>query len=50
MDSTWRLWDVEKSEEILLQEGHVEDVHAISFHSDGSLVATGYYLIFLHCL
>jgi U4/U6 small nuclear ribonucleoprotein PRP4 len=40
-DGTWRLWDVESTQELLLQEGHAKEVYAISFQSDGSLVATG---------
>ena len=40
-DGTWRLWDVEARKELLLQEGHSKEVYAISFQSDGSLVATG---------
>ncbi len=41
-DGTWRLWDVETTQELLLQEGHAREVYAISFQCDGSLVATGY--------
>lgn len=40
-DGTWRLWDVERAEELLLQEGHAKEVYALSFQCDGSLVATG---------
>ncbi len=40
-DRTWRLWDVERSQEIMLQEGHSKEAYAIAFHPDGSLVATG---------
>lgn len=39
-DETWRLWDLERKEEILLQEGHVAPVFGASFHPDGSLLAT----------
>ena len=39
-DETWRLWDIERREELLLQEGHVSGVFAVAFHPDGSLVAT----------
>jgi len=39
-DATWRLWDVEKKKEILLQEGHSRPTYGIAFHPDGSLVAT----------
>ena len=40
-DKTWRLWNIEKKKEILLQEGHEAPVHPLSFQSDGSLIATG---------
>lgn len=40
-DTTWRLWDVEKSIEVQLQEGHSKEVYSLSFHKDGSLVCTG---------
>eukprot|EP00612_Vaucheria_litorea_P004666 CAMPEP_0171467112 /NCGR_PEP_ID=MMETSP0945-20130129/9735_1 /TAXON_ID=109269 /ORGANISM="Vaucheria litorea, Strain CCMP2940" /LENGTH=440 /DNA_ID=CAMNT_0011995483 /DNA_START=240 /DNA_END=1562 /DNA_ORIENTATION=- len=40
-DHTWRLWDVETGEQLLLQDGHIKEVYAISFQGDGSLVATG---------
>lgn len=40
-DGTWRLWDVEKGLELLLQEGHARQVYAIAFQCDGSLVASG---------
>lgn len=36
-DKTWRLWDVEVGEEVLLQEGHSRGVYCVSFHPDGSL-------------
>ena len=39
-DETWRLWDVGKKQELLLQEGHIGPVFAIAVHPDGSLVAT----------
>jgi U4/U6 small nuclear ribonucleoprotein PRP4 len=41
-DGTWRLWDVEKSQELLLQEGHSKEVYALAFQNDGALVASGY--------
>lgn len=41
-DGTWRLWDVEMTQELLMQEGHSREVYAISFQGDGSLVASGY--------
>ena len=40
-DFTWRLWDVETSTELLLQDGHSKECNAIDFHHDGSLVLTG---------
>ncbi|EPT30482.1 WD domain, G-beta repeat-containing protein [Toxoplasma gondii ME49] len=39
-DETWRLWDVEKQQELLLQEGHAAAVYGVSIHPDGSLIAT----------
>lgn len=39
-DETWRLWDVETQEEILLQEGHSAPVYAVCFHPDGSIAVT----------
>ena len=30
-DKTWRLWDVETGQEVLLQEGHSRAVYAIAF-------------------
>ncbi|KAF4654027.1 U4/U6 small nuclear ribonucleoprotein Prp4 [Perkinsus chesapeaki] len=39
-DDTWRLWDVERQEEILLQEGHDHPVFGLAVHPCGSLVAT----------
>lgn len=41
-DGTWRLWDVETTTELLLQEGHAKEVYTIAFQCDGSLAATGY--------
>jgi U4/U6 small nuclear ribonucleoprotein PRP4 len=40
-DFTWRLWDVETSTELQLQDGHIRECNAIDFHQDGSLTATG---------
>jgi len=40
-DKTWRFWDIEKTKELLLQEGHEAYVHPLSFQCDGSLIATG---------
>lgn len=39
-DGTWRLWDVEHGQELLLQDGHAKDLSAIAFHPDGSLAMT----------
>jgi U4/U6 small nuclear ribonucleoprotein PRP4 len=41
-DTSWRLWDAETSQELLLQEGHSKEVFAIGFQDDGALVATAY--------
>ncbi|RHY86269.1 hypothetical protein DYB37_003155 [Aphanomyces astaci] len=40
-DHTWRLWDVERGTELLLQEGHYREVYAIACQGDGALCATG---------
>jgi U4/U6 small nuclear ribonucleoprotein PRP4 len=45
-DTTWRLWDVTTSKELLLQEGHSKEVYAVEFQNDGALVASGYGIIF----
>eukprot|EP01091_Cochliopodium_minus_P016705 TRINITY_DN6334_c0_g1_i1.p1 TRINITY_DN6334_c0_g1~~TRINITY_DN6334_c0_g1_i1.p1 ORF type:complete len:479 (-),score=124.96 TRINITY_DN6334_c0_g1_i1:37-1473(-) len=39
-DCTWRYWDIERREEIFIQEGHAKSVYGISFQCDGSLVGT----------
>ena len=39
-DETWRLWDIERREELLLQEGHIAPVFGLCFHPHGSLLAT----------
>jgi U4/U6 small nuclear ribonucleoprotein PRP4 len=41
-DTTWRLWDVNTSQELLLQEGHSKEVYSVEFQHDGALVASGY--------
>lgn len=46
-DTTWRLWDVDTSKELLLQEGHSKEVYSVEFQDDGALVASGYVLIYL---
>jgi U4/U6 small nuclear ribonucleoprotein PRP4 len=40
-DHSWRLWDVETNQEmLLLQDGHWKEVYGVGFHPDGSLCAT----------
>lgn len=46
-DTTWRLWDVNTTTELLLQEGHSKEVYAIEFQNDGALVASGFVAKFL---
>jgi U4/U6 small nuclear ribonucleoprotein PRP4 len=41
-DMTWKLWDVETGDELLLQEGHSREVHTIAFQNDGALALTGF--------
>ena len=41
-DTTWRLWDVNMAQELLLQEGHSKEVYSVEFQDDGALVASGY--------
>jgi U4/U6 small nuclear ribonucleoprotein PRP4 len=40
-DYSWRLFDLNHGEEILLQDGHIKECSALAFHPDGSLVMTG---------
>jgi U4/U6 small nuclear ribonucleoprotein PRP4 len=40
-DTTWRLWDVTTSKELLLQEGHSKEVYSVEFQDDGALIASG---------
>jgi len=41
-DGTWRLWDVERSTELLLQEGHSKELYSIAMQPhDGALIASG---------
>lgn len=40
-DTTWRLWDVNTAQELLLQEGHSKEVYSVEFQNDGALVASG---------
>ena len=47
-DTTWRLWDINTSKEILLQEGHSREVYAVEFQDDGALAASAYvYILYL---
>ncbi|CBZ52036.1 putative U4/U6 small nuclear ribonucleoprotein [Neospora caninum Liverpool] len=39
-DETWRFWDIETQQELLLQEGHAAAVYGVSIHPDGSLIVT----------
>jgi U4/U6 small nuclear ribonucleoprotein PRP4 len=39
-DHTWRLWDIETGQNLLLQDGHWKECYGIGFHPDGSLCAT----------
>ncbi|KAH9074721.1 U4/U6 snRNP-specific spliceosomal protein [Lactarius deliciosus] len=39
-DTTWRLWDVNTSKELLLQEGHSKEVYTVEFQDDGALAAS----------
>ena len=39
-DGTWRLWDVETSKELLMQEGHAKEVFTVACQGDGSLIAS----------
>lgn len=40
-DKTWRLWDIQTQQELLLQEGHSREVYCIAFHCDGALLCSG---------
>ena len=37
-DKTWRLWDIETKKELMLQEGHSNQVYPLSFQDDGALL------------
>jgi WD40 repeat protein len=39
-DYTWRLWDLETGQNLLLQDGHAREVFGLAFHVDGSLCCT----------
>ena len=38
---TWRLWDVARAQELMLQEGHSREVYTVDFQCDGALVGSG---------
>eukprot|EP00915_Cephaloidophora_sp_WS-2016_P004010 GHVH01005408.1.p3 GENE.GHVH01005408.1~~GHVH01005408.1.p3 ORF type:complete len:252 (+),score=34.02 GHVH01005408.1:3231-3986(+) len=40
-DGTWRMYDVVREKEILIQEGHSMEVCSLAVHPDGSLLASG---------
>ena len=40
-DCTWRQWNIETGECLLIQDGHGKSIYGLSIHPDGSLVATG---------
>ncbi|RYH18869.1 WD40 repeat domain-containing protein [archaeon] len=40
-DFSWRLWDMQTGSQLLLQDGHVKDCTALSFHVDGSILVSG---------
>jgi WD40 repeat protein len=48
-DHTWRLWDIEKGIELLLQDGHYREVYGIGFHPDGSMCSTTDYGGIVQC-
>lgn len=39
-DASFRLWDVERGEELLLQDGHAREVMGLDFQCDGSVAVT----------
>jgi U4/U6 small nuclear ribonucleoprotein PRP4 len=39
-DRTWRLWDIQTSKSLLIQDGYAREVYACAFHPDGSLLCT----------
>ncbi|KAH3687574.1 hypothetical protein WICPIJ_001435 [Wickerhamomyces pijperi] len=39
-DKTWRLWDINASQELLLQESHSKEVFALDFNGDGQLLVS----------
>lgn len=40
-DETWRMWDIETQQELLLQEGHSTPVYGLALHADGGLIMSG---------
>jgi U4/U6 small nuclear ribonucleoprotein PRP4 len=47
-DYTWRMWDIETAQELLLQDGHGQECYGIDFHPDGSLCATTDFASIVH--
>ena len=47
-DHTWRLWDIETGQDLLLQDGHAAPVFGLSFHNDGSLCAATDFATIIH--
>ncbi|KAI0461238.1 hypothetical protein LJB42_001256 [Komagataella kurtzmanii] len=39
-DSTWRYWDVETQQQLLLQEGHTKPVFTVEHQPNGSLISS----------
>ncbi|KAJ1606742.1 WD-40 repeat protein family/small nuclear ribonucleoprotein Prp4p-related [Cryptosporidium canis] len=40
-DDTWRIWDIEASSQIQVQEGHTRPIFGLDVHPDGALVISG---------
>ncbi|KAH8583890.1 WD-40 repeat family small nuclear ribonucleoprotein Prp4p-related [Cryptosporidium sp. chipmunk genotype I] len=40
-DETWRIWDIETSSQIQVQEGHSRPIFGLDVHPDGALVISG---------
>ncbi|OII71329.1 WD40 repeat-containing protein [Cryptosporidium ubiquitum] len=40
-DETWRIWDMETSSQIQVQEGHSRPIFGLDLHPDGALVISG---------
>lgn len=41
-DTTWRLWDIKTSKELMQQEGHSKEVFTVEFQDDGALIVSGF--------